>query len=554
MIRFDDVRVTYADAARPALRTGRIEVPEGDLVLVVGATGSGKSTLLRTVNGLVPHFSGGRLDGRVTVDGRDTRDHRPRDLADVVGFVGQDPLASFVTETVEDEIAYGMETLSIGPSAMRRRVEESLDVLGVADLRHRPLRELSGGQQQRVAVAAVLAAGPRVLVLDEPTSALDPVSAEDVLAAVHRLVHDLGVTVLMAEHRLERVVHHADQVLLVEQGEVSPLLPPAEAMARSSIAPPVVRLGRRMGWAPLPLSIRDARRRAEPLRRGGTEVSRRSEPGPAYVEGEPASVRALNVRRRGRQVVPHLDLSFPAGRVTALMGRNGAGKSTLLGVLTGLVPPTSGTVRVDGIDPGRARAKELVGHVGLVPQDAGTLLFRPTVAEECAAADDDFGVAPGTTRALLRRLGDHLDPQAHPRDLSEGGRVLLALAVVLAGAPKVLLLDEPTRGLDYTAKDRLGAILRELAAEGTAVVMATHDVEIAAEWADDVVLLADGELIGHGPAREILCDSPAFAPQVAKVMHPLPYLTVGEVPAPPQAAPSAAPPAAPPSDAPVVTP
>ncbi|BDZ57711.1 putative ABC transporter ATP-binding protein [Barrientosiimonas endolithica] len=394
MIRFDDVRVTYAGAARRALRTGRIEVPEGDLVLVVGATGSGKSTLLRTVNGLVPHFSGGRLDGRVMVGGRDTRDHRPRDLADVVGFVGQDPLASFVTETVEDEIAYGMETLSIGPSAMRRRVEESLDVLGVADLRHRPLRELSGGQQQRVAVAAVLAAGPRVLVLDEPTSALDPVSAEDVLAAVHRLVHDLGVTVLMAEHRLERVVHHADQVLLVEQGEVSPLLPPAEAMARSSIAPPVVRLGRRMGWAPLPLSIRDARRRAEPLRRGGTEVSRRSEPGPAYVEGEPASVRALNVRRRGRQVVPHLDLSFPAGRVTALMGRNGAGKSTLLGVLTGLVPPTSGTVRVDGIDPGRARAKELVGHVGLVPQDAGTLLFRPTVAEECAAADDDFGVPP----------------------------------------------------------------------------------------------------------------------------------------------------------------
>lgn len=532
MIQLHDVRVTYDGAPKAALVTPTIQVPEGDLVLVAGPTGSGKSTLLRAVNGLVPHFSGGRLEGHVIVDGRDTRDHRPRDLADVVGFVGQDPLSSFVTETVEDEIAYGMETLAIGPAAMRRRVEESLDVLGVADLRARPLHELSGGQQQRVAVAAVLAVGPRVLVMDEPTSSLDPVSAEDVLAAVHRLVHDLGVTVLMAEHRLERVVHHADQVLLVEDGVVSDLLPPAEAMLRSPVAPPVVRLGRHLGWNPLPLSIRDARRQVRVSQHGrtagGADPSRHVPVGGARAEAA-ATTSRLHVRRRGLTALGELDLSFAAGRVTALMGRNGAGKSTLLGCLSGLVRPTSGTVSVDGLDPTTAKPRDLLGHVGMVPQDARTLLYHSSIAAECAAADRDVDVEPGTTRALLERLAGPMHVETHPRDLSEGGRVLLALAVILAGQPHVLLLDEPTRGLDYGAKARLGQIVREQAAGGRAVVVATHDVELAAEVADEVALIADGELIGHGAARDILCDSPAFAPQVAKVMHPLPYLTVDEV-------------------------
>ena len=266
MIELRGVGVTYAGASRPSLRDVDLRIEEGELVLLVGPTGSGKSTLLRTLNGLVPHFSGGTLTGSVVVGGRDTRAPRPRDLADLVGFVVQDPTSAFVTDTVEDEIAYGMETLGVEPTAMRRRLEETLDIMGLAELRDRSLRELSGGQQQRVSIAAVLAAGPRVLVLDEPTSALDPVAAEEVLSALHRLVHDLGYTVVLAEHRLERVVQHADRIVLVRDGVVSALLDPAEAMALSPVHPPIVELGRRMGWSPLPLSIRDARRRAGTLR------------------------------------------------------------------------------------------------------------------------------------------------------------------------------------------------------------------------------------------------------------------------------------------------
>ena len=267
MIEFDRVTVTYDGAAEPALRDVSFTVPEGELALVIGRTGSGKSTLLRAINGLVPHFTGGTLAGRVLVNGRDTSEYRPRDLADVVGMVGQDPMAGFVTDTVEDELAYSMESLGVAPDVMRRRVEETLDLLGLADVRDRALTALSGGQRQRTAIGAALTSHPAVLVLDEPTSALDPQAAEEVLAALQRLVHDLSVTVIMAEHRLERVIQYADRVIEVPGGAaaVSTGLP-AERMVTAPVAPPVVELGRLAGWSPLPLSVRDARRAAVALR------------------------------------------------------------------------------------------------------------------------------------------------------------------------------------------------------------------------------------------------------------------------------------------------
>ncbi|MGW7287941.1 ABC transporter ATP-binding protein, partial [Streptomyces sp. NPDC054847] len=267
MIRFENVSVTYEGAAAPTLENIDLTVPEGELVLLVGPSGVGKSTLLGAVSGLVPHFTGGTLRGRVTVCGRDTRTHKPRELADVVGTVGQDPLAHFVTDTVEDELAYGMESLGLAPGVMRRRVEETLDLLGLVELRDRPIATLSGGQQQRVAIGSVLTTHPKVLVLDEPTSALDPAAAEEVLAVLQRLVHDLGTTVLMAEHRLERVVQYADRVVLLPAPGAAPVVgDPATVMADSPVRPPVVTLARLAGWSPVPLSVRDARRRAGALR------------------------------------------------------------------------------------------------------------------------------------------------------------------------------------------------------------------------------------------------------------------------------------------------
>lgn len=528
MITFEQVWVHYADAAQPALSAVDLTIPEGELCLLVGPSGSGKSTLLGTVSGLVPHFTGGELRGRVTVAGRDTRTHRPRELADVVGTVGQDPRAHFVTDTVEDELAYGMESLGLAPVVMRRRVEETLDLLGLAELRDRALSSLSGGQQQRVAIGSVLAVHPKVLVLDEPTSALDPGAAEELLAVVQRLVHDLGTTVLMAEHRLERVVQYADQVLLLPGGRRPPVLgEPAEVLAHSPVFPPVVGLGRVAGWSPLPLSVRDARRRAAPLRE---QLAALRPPVTPPATGTPvASATRLTVRRGPVPALRGVDLVLHPGEITALMGRNGAGKSTLLGSLVGLHAPAAGTVLVGGLTPHKARPRELVRQVGLVPQDPRDLLYGETVAAECVTADADSSAAPGSCRELVERLLPGIPDDTHPRDLSEGQRLTLALAVVLTARPTLLLLDEPTRGLDYPAKARLVEILTALAADGHAVLLATHDVELAAELAHRTVVLADGEIVADGPSAQIVLASPTFAPQVAKILQPEPWLTVRQV-------------------------
>lgn len=539
MIRFDRVTVTYPDADAPALRDVSLRVDEGELCLVVGRTGVGKSTLLGAINGLVPHFTGGHLQGSVTVDGRETSAHPPRELADVVGYVGQDPLAGFVTDTVEEELAYAMEQLGFAPDVMRKRVEETLDLLGIAELRSRVLSTLSGGQQQRVAIGSVLTAHPRILVLDEPTSALDPTAAEDVLAAITRLVHDLGVTVVIAEHRLERVAHYADRVIEVRVDGTVVDGSPADILAHSAVAPPIVQLGRLAGWSPLPLSVRDARRLAGSLR------TRLAELGPVAAAAVPGtggevllSARGVGVRYRNVVAVGEVDLDLHAGEVVALMGRNGSGKSSLLWALQGSGPRSGGTVVVRGastgpdataVDPATLGPADARRHVGMVPQTPADLLYLATVAAECEQADRDAGRPVGTCGGLLDRLVPGIDRDAHPRDLSEGQRLALVLAIQLAAAPRVMLLDEPTRGLDYHAKAALAGLLRELTADGFAVMVSTHDVEFVASVANRVVVLAQGDVVAQGSTESVVVASPAFAPQVAKILAPEPWLTVDQV-------------------------
>ncbi|MFN7151213.1 MAG: ABC transporter ATP-binding protein, partial [Microthrixaceae bacterium] len=453
--------------------------------------------------------------------------------ADVVGVVGQDPLAGFVTDTVEEELAYTMEQLAIPADVMRKRVEETLDLLGIAELRGRALRTLSGGQQQRVAIGSVLTAHPKVLVLDEPTSALDPTAAEDVLAAVTRLVHDLGVTVVVAEHRLERVVQYADRVVYLHGDGSVVHGPPQEVLATSSVAPPVVELARRAGWPPGPRSGRAARRSAGALRErlGPLTPPRRAE----HTNGDALlSARQLSVTYGAVVAVRTVDLELHRGQVVALMGRNGSGKSSLMWAVQGSGARSAGSVTVcdaSGVnaDPARLDAAEARRLVGLVPQTPADLLYLSTVGEECTQADRDGGLAEGTCAGLLERLVPGIDAAAHPRDLSEGQRLSLVLAIQLTATPAVMLLDEPTRGLDYGAKAALAGLLRELADEGRAVMVSTHDVEFVATVADRVVVMAQGEVVADGPTADVVVASPAFAPQTAKILAPAPWLTVADV-------------------------
>ncbi|MEO8292824.1 MAG: ATP-binding cassette domain-containing protein [Actinomycetota bacterium] len=509
-LALSEVSFTYPEGEAPALADVTLEVPEGIFALATGPTGAGKSTLLRTANGLVPHFTGGTFAGRVRVAGRDTLAHAPRELADTVAFVPQDPAASFVLDRVEDELAYGMENLAVPPERMRRRVEEMLDLLGIEPLRDRSVRSISGGERQRVAIGAALAAGPRVLVLDEPTSQLDPQGAEDVMAALQRLVHDHGMTVLLAEHRLERVAGFVDMAIGVTDGSVE-AGEPGEVLARLGGGPPVARLGRLAGWDRMPLTVREAR--ATGIRPMGPPSARSV---PAL--GDPLLIaRGLAAGYDdGPEVLRRIDLQIRQGEVLALMGRNGAGKSTLLRCLAGSMQPMQGGVSVP------AHAPRPGVDVALCPQEPETILFNDTVEGEIAAtlAALPSGRLHPSAGEILDRLRIRALARRHPRDTSAGQRLLVATAAVAATGAPILLLDEPTRGLDPGSKDRLAAFLRDHAAGGGAVVIATHDVELAAAAATRVVMLAGGELIADGTPGQVLGDSHVFAPQMTRAFGP----------------------------------
>lgn len=527
MISFRKVSLIYPNSETTVFDDVTFEVGEGEFVLLIGATGMGKSSALKLMNGLVPHHTGGILGGDIQVSGISTRTVRPGELANLIGIVGQNPIHGFVTDIVEEEIAFAMESLAIEESTMRKRVEEVLDLLALTPLRRRAIASLSGGEQQRVAIAAALVMNPRILLLDEPTSALDPVAAEEVLAILQRIVHDLGVTVVIAEHRLERVIHYAERVIYIASDGSVTVGSPEEVMRTAEIAPPIVELARALGWEEVPLSVRDARRI------GAKELSIGEPSESVCVSGEPVKVVEVKKATLGyetRRVIKELSCEISLGEIVALMGRNGSGKSTLLKSMAGLVDVISGEIALIGRDPRTLSGQELVESIGYIPQEPSDLLYGESVAEECALADDDNSLEPGTTLRLARRLLPEINSATHPRDLSEGQRLILVLAIVLTTSPKLLVLDEPTRGLDYQSKDRLISILRErVSNQSSAVLLATHDVELVAELAQRVLFIADGELVSDGDVREVLTASLPFAPQVSKILAPSKWLTVREV-------------------------
>lgn len=512
MISLRSLTFSYPGATAPALHDLDLEVEEGDLLLVCGATGAGKSTLLRACTGLVPHHSGGRLSGRVLAGGRNVTGLPPRDLAGTVGFVPQDPEAHATADRVMGELAFGMENLGVPPTTMRKRLEEVLDQLGLGDLRDRRLDTLSGGERQRVAIAAVLTLQPRVLVCDEPTSSLDPKSAEDVLGALVRLRDDLGLTVLCAEHRLERVAGFCDRAAYLTGN--GPLIgPPRDVFGRAPFAPPVAELGRSLGWTPLPLTVREGRRFAREL-----DVHEPRAPTESPTRDAVLAAEDLRVALSGTEVLRGASLALRPGEVAALVGRNGSGKTTLLRSLVGLTALDAGRVFWAGAE---VEPKALVRRVAYVPQRAEALLFRDTVSDELRTAPD--------TDPWLGRLGLEGLADRHPWTLSAGQRLWTALGTAFARRPDGYLLDEPTRGLDPPGKDRLAGLLREEADRGAVILLVTHDVELVARAADRVAMLAAGEVVTSGVTREVLGESLLFSSQTSKVMGDPRFLTPADV-------------------------
>ncbi len=502
-LSFESVSYRYPGADTAALRDVDLAIGEGELVLLVGGSGCGKSTLLRAALGLVPHFHGGELAGRVTSAGLDTREHRPGELARRAGLVFQDPEAQLVMGRPDREAAFGLENLGHPPQTIGLRARESLAAVGASHLAGRPTAALSGGEQQRVAIASVLAMGQPLLLLDEPTSQLDPVVAEELLGLIVRINRDRGVTVVLAEHRTGRLFAEADRVIAMEDGRVVVDATPAVAARALAVTapwllPPVAQAFARAGREQLPLTVRDARTAAAPT------------PAPAAPAAPPApAVAGVKDARLRLGPVDALDgatAAFEAGRVTALVGENGAGKTTLARVICGLAELDRGR---------RAPAPAQAGYVG---QDPAHYLVHDCVRDEVAYALRNLGVAAPERGRRVDAALERFDLTAlcgrHPRDLSSGERQRLAIAAVAVMEPELLVLDEPTRGVDGLRKLALVATARSLAAQGTAVVVVTHDMDFAAEAADAVTSMAAGRVLADRAPRESLAQGIFFVSQL----------------------------------------
>jgi energy-coupling factor transport system ATP-binding protein len=526
VLALESVTYRYPTSVEAALDEISLEVEEGELVLVAGVSGSGKSTLLRAACGLVPHFFGGRLAGRVRAGGLDTRAHGPAELASVASTLFQDPESQVVMSSVGAEIALPLETRGMSGAAVTRAVEETALVLGVADLLERDMGTLSGGELQRVALAAALVTHPRLLLLDEPTSQLDPVAGDELVSQLRRLNEEWGTSVLLAEQRIERCLMASDRVLGFEGGRLSFDGPPREFVAWAErrapeLMPPAARMFSRAGLRPLPVGVKEARaalRRqgivpdapprvtTKPKRRMRRVFGRgRASQGPAALAAERLWVEFHESSSAGTAALRGVDLRVEPGETVALMGRNGAGKSTFLRAAAGLVEPARGRISAPGA-------------VALLVQNPADYLVHERVADELPRKLVDEVLAELGLQALAAR---------DPRDLSGGERQRLALGIVLAGRgigggvpPAVVALDEPTRGLDRGRKAALAERLRDLAARGAAVLTATHDVEFAATFASRCVLLGRGTVMADGPVADVLSGGRYFSTEVARVLWP----------------------------------
>jgi energy-coupling factor transport system ATP-binding protein len=519
VLRSRGLTYRYPDAAVDALRGIDLRVESGEFVVIAGLSGSGKSTLLRAGCGLVPHFHGGRVEGELEVAGLEVSAHGPAELAEVVGLVAQEPETQVVSTTVRAEIELPLELRGVSPAVRSRAVEEVSLALAIDGLLERTTDTLSGGELQRVALAAALATRPRLVLLDEPTSQLDPVAGDELISLLRRLNEEWGVAVLLGEHRLERCLAAADRVVALTAGSISFDGAPSEFLEWAletdpALATPGARLLREAGLA-APASVREARRTLEAsglaikqpdvamqdLTPSGRRRVRRPKSDPAL------SFRDLWVElgqgEERTEAVRGIDLGIEPGERVALMGRNGAGKSTLLRAAAGLVDPQRGRI-------------EAPRGVALLPQRPGDMFVQERVGDEVSGE-------AGT--ASLRRFGIEGLVDADPRDISGGERQRLALAIALAGRgpadgdlPGALLLDEPTRGMDRARKGEVAELARLLSERGTAVVIATHDVEFATTFADRVVLLGRGDVAADGSARELLSGGWYFSSEVARIL------------------------------------
>ncbi len=523
------VSYRYPKADADVLHDVDLTFPKGSFTVVMGQTGAGKSTLLMTLNGVIPHLKEGTLGGSVLLDGTDLKDFRVQTITRYVGLVLQDPESQILGRTAAEDVAFGPRNYLVPRDEIRRRVTDCLTAVQLDGFDARETAKLSGGQKQRLAIAGVLALEPQILCLDEPTSELDPQGRADIYNTVDALRRTGEATIIAVEHASSDVVHRADNLVVLKDGRVSWLGRPADffsdpdLVAENFVKPlPVAVVGKALvdaGVIPaadVPLDVDSA-----------VDLVRRLSAGHPLPVPEVPAVRPpttdpvielrdlVHTYPGGHRGLAGVNLTVGRGEYVALIGRNGAGKTTLAKHLNRILDPSSGTVVVNGVDASTLQPWELAQHVGYVFQNPDHQIFSPTVAEEVEYGLKLAGLQPAE---IERRVDDVLATTGlsdvrdeHPFSLGKGERQRIAVASILALRPSILVVDEPTTGQDWAGVQAMMGLIDRLNAEGTTIVMVTHDMDVVAHHARRVVVMNDGRVLADGPTAEVLARTDVLA-------------------------------------------
>lgn len=537
MIEINNVIFTYAEGKKPALNNVSLSINDSEFILIAGPSGCGKSTLCRCINGLVPSFYGGKISGSVTVQNIDATRTPTKEMAKTVGMVFQDPENQLVATDVEREIAFGLENLGLSKTLMAKRIEEVLDTVGIDHLRHRQIATLSGGEKQKTAIASVLVLHPEIIVLDEPTSELDPKGAEEVIQLVKRLNEEFGLTVLLVEHRIDRVLQSADRLIVMNNSMISYDGNPrdwihhvGETLPDIGV-PPITRLSvalkKKNIDTKIPLTIKEGRRnfslvfKSKEFRKTDFSSDKKNK------NSNDSIVTVKNLWYKypnGPTTLKDINLSISKGEFVSLIGRNASGKTTLAKMLNGLLKPTKGSVKINDINTTKTSVETLSKYVGYVFQDPNVHLFADTVEEEITFMMRNLGFASESIEDSLEKMLKQFDLEycrhMYPRSLSTGEKQRVALSSVLAAKPQLLILDEPTRGLDYELKKTLMHHISNYKTEGGTILLISHDIELIAEFGERVLLMSEGKIVADGTKHEVLANSLHFSPQINRLIQP----------------------------------
>ncbi len=550
IVEIRDLHYSYPNARAQALRGVDLTVDEGEFILLTGPSGCGKTTFCRCLNGLIPHFYHGELEGEVTVTGLSTRENSTAKLAQNVGLIFQNPDNQIFALTVEKDVAFGLENLGIPKELMLEAIDWALEKTGISHLRERGTHELSGGQKQRLSIASILAMRPKLLVLDEPTSFLDPLGAIRIFKVLEALNRDHGITIILIEHRVDLASQYVDRVILVSDGRILRTGTPEEVFTLEETRltgvgiPKILELSKRLNqrgltFEPLPLSpdsfIEQLERNIPPM-----DVKRFKKKVVKDLEGFTGEHNMSPIIRvedvsytypSGVQALNGVSLTIHKGEFVAIMGENGAGKTTLVKHFNGLLRPQKGRIMVDGVDVSQVSVASLSRKVGLVFQNPDDQLFSENVESEISFALNNFGfekeVVEKRVDWALNLLNLEQYRKSSPFILSGGERKRVALASVLAWDPEIVVLDEPTIGQDYAQKELLRHFLMQLRTQGKTTIIVTHDVEFVAECKPRIVLMADGGITADGSTKEIMTDAEAMErasvspPEITKIFSRL---------------------------------